>query len=275
MRLGTTGGTGAAAIAERLGAEVVVIPTGTAGSAAAVRAALRAGDVDAVIHFLDDVPVEPAEGLMIAAVPKRGDARDALVASGGVTLDAVAPGARIGAGSALRRVQVLSRRPDVEVIDVRGDAGALIARVGDDLDAVILSAAGLGGPGRDAVSEFLGIDGWPTAPAQGAFAIEVREGGLDRPDLQKLAKLDHRPSRLATAAERGVLARLGSGRPAIGAHALLDDGLLFLSARVYSLDGARHLTSAHALYPEDVDDPAGELAERVADELLAAGADAL
>jgi hydroxymethylbilane synthase len=70
-----------------------------------------------------------------------------------------------------------------------------------------------------------------------------------------------------------VLARLEAGCSApIGAHALLDDGLLFLSARVYSLDGTRQLTSAHALYPEDVADPAAELAQRVAGELLEAGA---
>jgi len=94
-------------------------------------------------------------------------------------------------------------------------------------------------------------------------------------DEKTVAKLDHKPSRLATEAERGVLERLEAGCSApIGAHALLDDGLLFLSARVYSPDGARHLTSAHALYPDDVADPAGELAQRVADELLAAGSPA-
>ena len=155
------------------------------------------------------------------------------------------------------------------MLDIRGNVDTRLARVGVDLDAVVLAAAGLDRLGRvDAATEFLGIDGWPTAPGQGALAVEVRAG-----DEKTVARLDHKPSRLAAHAERGVLARLEAGCSApIGAHALLDDGLLFLSARVYSLDGSRSLTSAHALYPEDVRDPAGELSERVAGELLEAGA---
>jgi hydroxymethylbilane synthase len=294
MRLGTRGSALALAqatpVAEKLGAELVIIRTegdastapladlgGTGVFATALRTALLAGEVDVVVHSYKDLPTQPAEGLTIAAVPKRADARDALCAADGLTLDTLPAGARVGTGSPRRRAQLLSRRQDLEVVDIRGNVDSRLARVGTDLDAVILAAAGLDRLGRtDAVTEFLGIDGWPTAPAQGALAVEVRaEGldGLDRLDRQKIAKLDHRPSRLAAEAERGVLARLEAGCSApIGAHALLDDGLLFLSARVYSLDGTRHLTSAHALYPEDAADPAAELAQRVADELLEAGA---
>ncbi|MET0303651.1 MAG: hydroxymethylbilane synthase, partial [Microbacteriaceae bacterium] len=109
---------------------------------------------------------------------------------------------------------------------------------------------------------------WPTAPGQGALAIEVRAG-----DEKRVAKMEHRATRLDVEAERGVLARLEAGCAApIGAHAQLDDGLLFLSARVYAADGSAHLTSSHALYPEDSDDPAGELAARVSAELLELGA---
>lgn len=291
MRLGTRGSALALAqatpVAEKLGAELVVIRTegdastapladlgGTGVFATALRTALLAGEVDVVVHSYKDLPTQPAEGLTIAAVPKRADARDALCAANGLTLDTLPAGARVGTGSPRRRAQLLSRRRDLEVVDIRGNVDSRLARVGTDLDAVVLAAAGLERLGRvDAVTEFLGIDGWPTAPAQGALAVEVRADGLDGPGRQKIAKLDHRPSRLAADAERGVLARLEAGCSApIGAHALLDDGLLFLSARVYSLDGTRHLTSAHALYPEDVADPAAELAQRVAGELLEAGA---
>jgi hydroxymethylbilane synthase len=291
MRLGTRGSALAIAqatpVAEKLGAELVVIRTegdastapladlgGTGVFATALRTALLAGEVDVVVHSYKDLPTQQAEGLTIAAVPKRADARDALCAAGGLTLETLAPGARVGTGSPRRRAQLLSRRPDLEVVDIRGNVDSRLGRVGTELDAVILAAAGLERLGRvDAVTEFLGIDGWPTAPAQGALAVEVRVDGLDGPGRQKIAKLDHRPSRLAADAERGVLARLEAGCSApIGAHALLDDGLLFLSARVYSLDGTRQLTSAHALYPEDVADPAAELAQRVAGELLEAGA---
>jgi hydroxymethylbilane synthase len=175
----------------------------------------------------------------------------------------------VGTGSPRRRAQLLSRRSDLDVVEIRGNVDTRLARVGDDLDAVVLAAAGLDRLGRlDAATEFLGIDGWPTAPAQGALAVEVRAG-----DERSVSKLDHRPTRLAAEAERGILTRLEAGCSApVGAHALLDDGLLFLSARVYALDGSAQLTSAHALYPEDVLHPADDLAERVSAELLAAGA---
>lgn len=269
-------------MAEKLGAETVVIESegdrttesladlgGTGIFATALRTALLAGDVDVVVHSYKDLPTAAVDGLVVAAVPKRGDARDVLCAADGLTLDTLAPGARVGTGSPRRRAQLLARRPDLEVLDIRGNVDTRLGRVGVDLDAVVLAAAGLDRLGRlDAVTEFLGIDGWPTAPAQGALAIEVRVG-----DEKSVAKLEHRPSRLAAEAERGVLARLEAGCSApVGAHALLDDGLLFLSARVYSLDGTAQLTSAHALYPEDVMHPAAELADRVAGELLAAGA---
>jgi hydroxymethylbilane synthase len=286
VKLGTRGSALALAqatpIAERLGAELVIIQTegdrsadsladlgGTGVFATALRTSLLAGEVDVLVHSYKDLPTAAVDGLVVAAVPKRADARDALCAADGLTLDTLAPGARVGTGSPRRRAQLLARRPDLEVLDIRGNVDSRLARVGDDLDAVVLAAAGLDRLGRlDAATEFLGIDGWPTAPAQGALAVEVRAG-----DEKSVAKHDHRPSRLAAEAERGVLARLEAGCSApIGAHALLDDGLLFLSARVYSLDGSRQVTSAHALYPEDVLHPASDLAERVSDELLAAGA---
>lgn len=306
LRLGTRGSALALAqatpIAARLGAEVVVIESegdrsseslatigGTGVFAARLRTALRDGDVDVVVHSFKDLPTEPAEGLRVVAVPKRGDARDALCARDELTLDTLPPGARVGTGSPRRRAQLLERRPDLDVVDLRGNVDTRLGRVGAadaarHLDAVVLAAAGLDRLDRlDAVTEFFGIDGWPTAPAQGALAIEVRAGatagsrsgsesGSDALARQ-LAKLDHKPSHLAAAAERGVLARLEAGCSApVAAHALLDDGLLFLSARVYAADGSSRLTSSHALYPEDAAHPAADLAERVADELLAAGA---
>ena len=286
LKLGTRGSALALAqatpVATKLGAELVVIRTegddsaapladlgGTGVFATALRTALLAGEVDVVVHSYKDLPTTATPGLVVAAVPKRADARDALCAADGLTLDTLAPGARVGTGSPRRRAQLLARRPDLEVVDIRGNVDSRLARIGADLDAVVLASAGLDRLGRlDAATEFLGIDGWPTAPAQGALAIEVRVG-----DEKTVAKLDHRPSRLAAEAERGVLARLEAGCSApIGAHALLDDGLLFLSARVYALDGTKQLTAAHALYPEDVLHPADDLAERVSAELLAAGA---
>jgi hydroxymethylbilane synthase len=246
---------------------------GTGVFASALRDALLEGRVDAVVHSLKDLPTEPHPGLVIAAIPRREDARDALCSGDDLTLDTLPLGARVGTGSPRRRAQLLARRPDLVVVDIRGNIDTRLGRIAegstDRLDAIVLAAAGLSRIGRlEAITEYLGIDGWPTAPGQGAIAIEVREG-----DEKSVRGLDHGPTRTTVEAERSVLALLEAGCAApIGAHAMIDDGLLFLSARVYSADGEDRLTSSHALYLSDVKKPASELADRVARELLDAGA---
>ena len=242
---------------------------GTGVFANALRDALLDGRVDAIVHSLKDLPTAAFPGLSIAAIPKREDARDALCARDGLTIDALPPGSKVGTGSPRRRSQLLARRPDVEVVDIRGNVDTRLGKIGTELDAVILAAAGLSRLGRlEAVTEFLGIDGWPTAPGQGAVAIEVRAG-----EEKSVAALDHKSTRVLVEAEREVLALLEAGCSApVGANAFVDDGLLFLSARVYSLDGTATLTSSHALYLSDVKQPGSELAARVARELLDAGA---
>ncbi|HWR84936.1 MAG TPA: hydroxymethylbilane synthase [Rhodoglobus sp.] len=286
MRLGTRGSALALAqatpVAERLGAELVTISSegdrsaaplaeigGTGVFASALREALLAGEVDAVVHSLKDLPTAPYPGLALGAVPKRADARDGLCARDGLTLQTLPEGARVGTGSPRRAAQLRQARPDLEVVDIRGNVDTRLGRVGVDLDAVVLALAGLDRLGRAAaVTQELT---WPTAPGQGALAIEVRTG-----DERSVAKLDHKPSRMTVAAERKVLGLLEAGCTApVGAQALLDDGLLFLSASVYRTDGTERITASHALYPEDSDDPAEELAQRVSAELLELGAGAL
>jgi len=268
---------------EKLGADIELVTITTEGDtskaslaslggtgvfASALREALLDGRCDAIVHSLKDLPTAPYPGLSIGAIPKREDARDALCARDGLTLAALPEGATVGTGSPRRRAQVLARRPDVTVVDIR----RVDPSAPEPLDAVILAAAGLTRLGRlDAVTEFLGIDGWPTAPGQGAVAVEVRAG-----EEKSVAALDHKTTRILVEAEREVLARLEAGCAApIGANAFVDDGLLFLSGRVYSLDGSSRLTSSHALYLSDVKNPGSELAERVARELLDAGAASL
>jgi len=242
---------------------------GTGVFASALRDALLDGRVDAVVHSLKDLPTASFPGLAIGAIPKREDPRDALCARDALTIETLPAAARVGTGSPRRAAQLLSRRPDLEVIDIRGNVDTRLGKVGTELDAVILAAAGLSRLGRlDAVTEFLAIDGWPTAPGQGAVAVEVRAG-----EEKLVSGLDHRATRINVEAEREVLAILEAGCSApVGAHAFVDDGLLFLSARVYALDGSTRLTSSHALYLSDVKQPGSELAARVARELLDAGA---
>jgi hydroxymethylbilane synthase len=292
VRIGTRGSALAVAqtetVAKSLGGdtELVVITThgdtapepleslgGTGVFAGALREALLRGECDLVVHSLKDLPTAPYAGLTIGAVPKRADARDALCARDQLTLADLEPGARVGTGSPRRRAQLRSRRPDLEVVDLRGNVDTRLAHVADGrLDAVILAVAGLERLGRlGAITDFLGIDPWPTAPGQGALAIEVRD---DDPTTRKLvAKLEHRTTRITVDAEREVLAKLEAGCSSpIGAHAVIDDGLLFLSARVYARDGSSHLTSSHALYVDDSTHPAVDVATRVAAELLDLGA---
>jgi hydroxymethylbilane synthase len=181
----------------------------------------------------------------------------------------------IGTDSPRRVAQLRRIYPEARFESIRGNVDTRLRKVAEgELDAVILAAAGLDRLHRlDAVTEYLGLDGWPTAPGQGALAIEVRAGD------EKLVKaLDHTTSRIIVEAERRTLALLEAGCSApVGAHALIDDGMLFLSARVYSADpstgsGTDYITSSHALYVSDTKDPAGDLAERVATELFELGA---
>lgn len=277
LRVGTRGSALALAqstpIAAKLGAQLVVIEPDDEGSTERLRAALRAGDVDVAIHSYRELPSDAVPGLVVAAVTKRRDARDAWCSRDGASLADLASAGRVGAVSARRRAQLLARHSQLTVVELGGDIEShLDALATGEVDGVVLAATELDAVGRlDAVTEFFSIDEWPTAPGQGSLAIEVRQG-----DERTVSALGHRPSRLAVDAERGVLAQLGVGTDApIGVHALLDDGLLFLSARAYSRDGSAQLTSAHALYPDDSADASSALAERVSAELRAAGADEL
>ena len=297
IRVGTRGSalamaqasTVADSLAAASGLRVELVPVTTAGDrssqslatiggtgvfAIGLREALREGRCDAVVHSLKDLPTDPAAGLRLAAFPRRADARDVLCAREDARLTDLAPGARVGTGSPRRLAQLRSRRADLDVVDIRGNIDTRLRRVQDgDLDAVVLAAAGLDRIGRlDAITDYFGIDGWPTAPGQGSLVVEVRDDAdavLDR----AARAVDHRPTRVTVTAEREVLRLLEAGCAApIGAHAVIDDGLLFLSARIYRPDGTDHLTSAHALYLADEKDPAAAVARRVADELLDNGA---
>ncbi|WP_341997952.1 hydroxymethylbilane synthase [Microbacterium sp. LWH7-1.2] len=244
---------------------------GTGLFTGALRDALLAGECDVIVHSLKDLPTAPHDQLVVAAMPAREDPRDALIARDGLTLDELPAGARVGTGSPRRMAQLRARRPDLEIVDIRGNVDTRLGKVtSGELDAVILAAAGLTRIGRtDVVTEFLDPDRWPTAPGQGALAVEVRRGEESLVD-----RLDHAETRAAVEAEREVLALLEAGCSApVGARAVVDAGLLLLSASVYSLDGTTILTSSHAtVWPEDEGDPSREVAASVARELLDAGA---
>lgn len=279
LRIGVAAGELARALAEqvarKLDGDLVVVPD---ADSAAVVAAVRAGDIDAAILAASELPALP-EGVVVAAFPSRADARDAVCANDAVTLDGLPEGARVGVATTLRAAQLRARRPELTVVEVGGDDATALAVLDADsgdtaepIDAVIVAAVSAERLGRgEQIAERVSLAPWPTAPGQGALAIVTTASGAKR-----VAKLDHSRTRLAVEAERAVAARLGAdAAAAVGADAILDDGLLFLSARVTAVDGSTQLTASHALYPEDSTRPAADLGERTADELLANGAAAL
>lgn len=286
-------------IAARIGAaakaEIELVPVTTHGDtsraslseiggegvfAAALREALLAGECDLVVHSLKDLPTAEHDGLRLGAVPKRADARDALCARDGLTLATLPEGARVGTGSPRRIAQLGAARPDVVAVDLRGNVDTRLGKVtAGELDAVLLAAAGLNRLGRsDAVTDLLDLAEWPTAPGQGALAIEVRRERGAASLERALEAIDHANTRAAVLAERLVLAGLEAGCSApIAATAFLEDELLFLTATVYSGDGERSVTSSHAATPEsrsaaDLAEAARDIAGRAVAELLGNGA---
>ncbi|QBE48580.1 hydroxymethylbilane synthase [Leucobacter triazinivorans] len=237
---------------------------GTGVFVSALRDALLAGECDLAVHSLKDLPTGPCPGIVLGAVPERADARDALCARDGLTLATLPEGARVGTGSPRRVAQLLARRPDLEVHDLRGNVDTRLARVGADLDAVILACAGLDRLGRSGViTERFPLDEVPAAPGQGALAIEVRADDAARaPYAEALAALDDPQARAGALAERAVLATLEAGCAApIGATARVEgaggaagDARLSLRAEVASLDGTHRLAAEEAM-PWAADDP--------------------
>jgi hydroxymethylbilane synthase len=259
---------------------------GTGVFVTALRDALLDGRCDVAVHSFKDLPTAVAPGLVVAAVPLRQDPRDALCARDGRTLATLPDGASVGTGSPRRAAQLLAARPDLKVVDIRGNVDTRLRRIEDDLDAVVLARAGLARLDRlDAVTEALPFDVMVPAPAQGALAVEVRaqDAADGSPLARALAALDHRPTHLAVVAERALLNRLEAGCAApVGAYARLgDDDVLTLEAVVARTDGSatlrRTATTTLAAGGAGTDDArsaltAAALGTRLADELLAAGA---
>lgn len=197
----------------------------------AVREAVLHGEADVAVHSMKDMPTARLEGLTVAAVLERGDPRDALVSRSGATLAALPPGARIGTSSTRRVAFVRELRPDVEVVDIRGNVGTRIARVEDGTyDAVVLALAGLQRLDRDdRVSERFDPRQFPPAPAQGVIALECRAD--DNTTLALLRLADRGETHRIADAERAVLAALGTGCDlGVGAFATVEGDELTIVA---------------------------------------------
>lgn len=209
-----------------------------------VQAAVLDGRADLAVHSAKDLPARTLPGLVLAAVPERADARDALV---GAILADLGPGAVVATGSVRRRSQLAHLRPDLTFVGLRGNIATRLGRLDSgELDALVMAAAALDRLGlSDRIAEVLDPADVLPQVGQGALAIECRAD--DDGTRALLGGIEHAPSRRVVDAERAFLAALGGDcdLPA-GAHATLDTGEAELRVEgvLASLDG--HVVLRHA-----------------------------
>jgi hydroxymethylbilane synthase len=200
--------------------------------------ALLAGRIDVAVHSLKDLASISPPGLALAAIPRREDPREALVATFPGGLDALPSRARVGTSAPRRRAQLLHMRPDLQILDVRGNVDTRLRKLHEgQYDALVLAAAGLHRLAyRDAITAYLDPAVMVPAGGQGALGIQARADDARVHDL--VAPLADRATTLCCTAERRLQEVLEGGcRVPIGALALLDGDTLTLDAVVASEDG--------------------------------------
>lgn len=234
--------------------------------------ALLDDQIDLAVHSLKDLPTDPVPGLALTAVPPREQNRDVLVAARAGSLADLPPGARVGTGSIRRRAQLLYLRPDLTVLDIRGNVDTRLRKLDEgQYDAILLAEAGLLRLGlAQRITEALPPESMLPAVGQGALGIETRSDAAAT--RQVLAALDDRDTHCSVLAERALLAALRAGCSApVGAWARVVEGRLQLDAAVLSSDGRERLANSAAGPPTEAE----PLGAEVARALLAAGADRL
>ncbi len=202
-----------------------------------LEASLRKGEIDCAVHSLKDVPSAMPEGLVIAATPEREDVRDAFLSNKYGSFEELPQGANLGTASLRRQTQALHRRPDLQLTNLRGNIDTRLAKLDrGDADGILLAYAGLRRLGlEDRVKQLLDPYDFPTAPGQGALAVQTR---IEDARKDWVLALNHEPTALRIAAERGALEALeGSCRTAVAGYAVLDGTSLTLVVEALTPDG--------------------------------------
>ncbi|MEJ1098406.1 MULTISPECIES: hydroxymethylbilane synthase [unclassified Pseudoxanthomonas] len=277
-------------VADRLraahpGLEVVLVPMSTRGdevldrSLAAIggkglflkelEVAMLRGEADCAVHSLKDVPMDLEAPFALPAILSRADPADAFVSSTHSDIDALPMGARVGTSSLRRQAQLRARRPDLQLLDLRGNVNTRLARLdAGEYDAIVLACAGLqrlGFEGR--IRTRLAAPQWLPAPAQGAIAVECRAD--DPATAARLTALDHAPTRCCVEAERAMNRALhGSCHVPVAAYAELRETRLHLSGLVGSAADGRLVRADK----EGAANAPQALGEALATRLLAQGA---
>lgn len=277
MRIGTRGSALALVqarwVAERLGPDVEIVTITTLGDRGAatldksrwiseLEFQLQDGRIDIAVHSAKDVPTELPDGLELVAIPERAAAHDVIVGAG--DLAALPPGSRVGTSSLRRAAQVRAARPDLEVLELRGNVDTRLRKLAaGEVDAAILAAAGLDRLGRGDEAGGVLEDFIPAA-GQGALALEARVGSV-APEV--LAAVSDPEATSCVTAERVLVHALGATcHTPVGAHArALADGRVILEAWVGLPDGSAWLR-------DEVTGQADEVGPACARRMLAAGA---
>jgi len=232
-----------------------------------IEEALLDDRADLAVHSMKDVPTELPEGLGIRAILKRADVRDAVATITGGGLDSLPENARIGTSSLRRVCQIRARFPHFSFVPVRGNVQTRLNKLAEEVDAVVLAAAGVKRLGiADQMHAFLEPDDMLPAVAQGAIGVETR---LDDARVNALVDaLNHRETAVCVTAERAFLARLEGGcQVPIAAHAVLDGNMLRMDGLVGETDGSRIIRRHDSAPVAEAD----ALGRRLADAVLDAG----
>lgn len=234
--------------------------------------ALLRSEADLAVHSMKDVPVEFPSGLCLATICKREDPRDAFVSNHFAAIEELPEGARVGTSSLRRQCQLRARRPDLQVLDLRGNVNSRLAKLdAGDYDAILLAAAGLKRLGLEQrITSLIACSESLPANGQGAVGIECRSD--DQELLSLLAALEDHPTRQRVLAERAMNRHLQGGcQVPIGAYAELEGEELWLRGLVGAMDGQQIIRA-------EIRGPASQaesLGETLATRLIAQGADKL
>ena len=233
---------------------------------------LLSGAADIAVHSMKDVPVDLPPGLHLPVILQREDPRDAFVSNNYASIDDLPPGARLGTASLRRQCQLRARRPDLDIVTLRGNVNSRLAKLDSgDFAAIMLAAAGLIRLGMGArITRLLEPEESLPAIGQGAIGIECRNG--DSRVLDLIGALDHTPTHICVRAERALNIRLHGGcQVPIAGFAELGHGVILLRGLVGSMDGQRFVRGDISGKPEDAE----ELGTVLAEDLLARGAGAI
>ncbi len=237
-----------------------------------LEAALMCREIDLAVHSLKDLPLEIPNDLCLAAVLDRDQACDAWVSRTGELFAAVPAGANVGTSSLRRQSQLLNRRHDLRISEIRGNVDTRLRKLDDGrYDAIVVAACGLIRLRlQNRITEYLDTELMVPEPGQGALAVEAR--AEDAEVLELLSRLDHATTRACVESERAFLRALGGGcRVPIAAYARDDEGTLALMGRVVAADGS---AKVDGLLRGSMTDPLA-LGSRLAAQLESQGASRL